>query len=76
MEQLNWTVECVAFVIMIGLSVVVGLYYGCVQGKQNTVSEYLLGGRHMAVLPITMSLITRYCGRCFNRSTVNSARNE
>ncbi|XP_025406239.1 sodium-coupled monocarboxylate transporter 1-like isoform X2 [Sipha flava] len=58
MEQLNWTVECVAFVIMIGLSVVVGLYYGCVQGKQNTVSEYLLGGRHMAVLPITMSLIT------------------
>uniref|UniRef100_A0A2S2Q026 Sodium-coupled monocarboxylate transporter 2 n=1 Tax=Sipha flava TaxID=143950 RepID=A0A2S2Q026_9HEMI len=58
MEQLNWTVECVAFVIMIGLSVVVGLYYGCVQGKQNTISEYLLGGRHMAVLPITMSLIT------------------
>jgi Na+/proline symporter len=57
--QLKWPVECAAFVIMLALSMSVGLYYGCVQGKQNTISEYLLGGRHMSVFPITMSLIAR-----------------
>lgn len=44
---------------MLGLSVLVGLYYGLV-AKQNTVTDYLLGGKHMSVFPITMSLIARY----------------
>lgn len=59
MMVLSWMVEYAAFAVMLGLSVVIGLYYGCVEGKQNTVSEYLLGGKHMSVLPITMSLIAR-----------------
>jgi Na+/proline symporter len=60
MERLNWLVECSAFVLMLGISMVIGLYYGFVEGKQNTISEYLLGGKHMTVFPITMSLIARY----------------
>lgn len=58
-DDMNWMAECVAFAIMLGLSVMVGLYYGCVEGKQNTVSEYLLGGKNMTVFPVTMSLIAR-----------------
>uniref|UniRef100_A0A2S2QY91 Sodium-coupled monocarboxylate transporter 2 n=1 Tax=Sipha flava TaxID=143950 RepID=A0A2S2QY91_9HEMI len=60
MEDLNWIFECSAFAIMLSLSVVVGLYYGCVERKQNTVNEYLLGGKHMSVFPITMSLIASH----------------
>jgi Na+/proline symporter len=59
MENMNWIAEYAAFVIMLGLSVVIGLYYGCFS-KQNTVSDYLLGGKHMSVFPITMSLVARY----------------
>ncbi|XP_015365034.1 PREDICTED: sodium-coupled monocarboxylate transporter 1-like [Diuraphis noxia] len=59
MEQLNWMVEYAAFVIMLGLSIVIGLYYGCFS-KQNTVADYLLGGKHMTVFPITMSLIASH----------------
>ncbi|XP_001948596.2 sodium-coupled monocarboxylate transporter 1 [Acyrthosiphon pisum] len=44
---------------MLGLSVVIGLYYGCVS-KQNTVADYLLGGKHMSVFPITMSLVASH----------------
>lgn len=59
MEQLNWMAEYAAFVIMLGLSLVIGLYYGCVS-KQNTVADYLLGGKHMSVFPITMSLVASH----------------
>lgn len=59
MEQLNWMAEYAAFVIMLGLSVVIGLYYGCIS-KQNTVNDYLLGGKHMSVFPITMSLVASH----------------
>lgn len=60
MESLNWVTEYAAFAVMLGLSMMVGLYFGCVAKQQNTVADYLLGGRHMSVFPITMSLIARY----------------
>ncbi|VVC39885.1 Sodium/solute symporter [Cinara cedri] len=60
MVELNWMVEYVTFAVMLGLSTAVGLYYGCVDGKQNTVSEYFLGGKRMSVFPITMSLIASH----------------
>lgn len=58
-DDMNWMAECVALAVMLSLSVIVGLYYGCVEGNQNTVGEYLLGGKHMTVFPVTMSLIAR-----------------
>lgn len=59
MVEFSWMAEYAAFVVMLSLSMVIGLYFGCVEGKQNTVSEYLLGGKQMSVFPITMSLIAR-----------------
>ena len=40
---------------MISIFVVIGPYYRCVQGKQNTLSEYLLDSKHMTVFPICVS---------------------
>ncbi|KAL5235937.1 hypothetical protein ACI65C_003347 [Semiaphis heraclei] len=59
MEQLNWMAEYAAFIIMLGLSIVIGIYYGF-YSKQNTVNDYLLGGKHMSVFPITLSLIASH----------------
>ncbi|VVC39884.1 Sodium/solute symporter [Cinara cedri] len=60
MQELSWMAEYSVFAFMLGLSMVVGLYFGCVESKQNTVSEYLLGGKRMTVFPITMSLIASH----------------
>lgn len=50
--------DYVLFVSMLLLSTFIGLYYGFVaKTKQNTVKEYLLGGKTMHILPISMSLI-------------------
>lgn len=50
--------DYVLFVSMLLLSTLIGLYYGFVaKTKQNTVKEYLLGGKTMHILPISMSLI-------------------
>lgn len=53
------TIEYVVFVIMLGMSALIGVYYGWYKGNQNTVSEYMLGGKSMSVFPIAMSLIVR-----------------
>ncbi|VVC39883.1 Sodium/solute symporter [Cinara cedri] len=58
--ELSWMAEYAAFAVMLGLSMMIGLYYGCVEAKQNTVNDYLLGGKHMSVFPITMSLIASH----------------
>lgn len=45
-----------AFVAMMLLSALVGVYYGFFK-KQESVDEYFLGGRSMGIFPIAMSLI-------------------
>lgn len=46
------------FVALLGLSTLIGFYYGFVsKHKQNTRAEYILGGRGMAILPIATSLV-------------------
>lgn len=52
-------IEYTVFGSLLGLSALIGLYYGCVKGNQNTVTEYMLGGKKMSVFPIAMSLIAR-----------------
>lgn len=50
--------DYVLFVAMLLLSSLVGVYYGFLaKTKQNTVKEYLLGGKTMHIVPISMSLI-------------------
>lgn len=50
--------DYVLFVGMLALSTLIGIYYGFLaKTKQNTVKEYLLGGKTMHIVPISVSLI-------------------
>lgn len=44
---------------MLGLSIIIGIYFGFFN-KQDTTEEYLLGGKSMKILPVAMSLVARY----------------
>uniref|UniRef100_A0A1B6D5H5 Sodium/solute symporter n=1 Tax=Clastoptera arizonana TaxID=38151 RepID=A0A1B6D5H5_9HEMI len=54
----NW-VEYSVFGSMLGLSALIGFYFGCLK-EQNTVSEYMWGGKKMGVFPVTMSLVASH----------------
>lgn len=56
--KFNW-IEYMTFGSLLGLSALIGIYFGWFKGNQNTVNEYMLGGKHMRVFPIAMSLIAR-----------------
>lgn len=47
------------FFIMLGLSALIGVYFGFFGKKQDNTIEYLLGGKAMSIFPIAMSLIAR-----------------
>lgn len=50
--------DYVLFAAMLFLSTIIGVYYGFLaKTKQNTVKEYLLGGKQMHIVPISLSLI-------------------
>lgn len=51
--------DYVIFSLMLGLSALIGVYFGCFGSKQSTTKEYLLGGKSMKVLPIVISLVSR-----------------
>ncbi|KAF2901934.1 hypothetical protein ILUMI_04247, partial [Ignelater luminosus] len=44
---------------MLGLSVIIGIYFGFFD-KQDTTEEYLLGGKSMKILPVAMSLVASH----------------
>lgn len=41
-------------------SVAIGLYFGLFSNKEQTTAEYLHGGFQMQVVPIAISLVTRF----------------
>lgn len=47
------------FAGMLGISVLIGIYFGFCGNKQNTKEEYLLGGKTMKAFPIAISLVAR-----------------
>jgi Na+/proline symporter len=53
------TIDYCVFSGMLVISVLIGVYFGCLTGGQNSVAEYLLGSKAMQTFPITMSLISR-----------------
>ncbi|BET02958.1 Sodium:solute symporter family [Nesidiocoris tenuis] len=55
----DW-VEYIVFTMMLCISAFIGIYFGCIKGGQDTVTGYLLGGKKMTVLPISVSLVTTY----------------
>lgn len=48
------------FGVMLLVSALIGVYYGCFGTRQSTAEEYLLGGKSMGIFPIAMSLVARY----------------
>ncbi|CAH0545847.1 unnamed protein product [Brassicogethes aeneus] len=58
MQLLSFTwADYALFFSMFFLSVLIGIYFGCFQKKNDTPEEYLLGNRNMNIFPIAMSLI-------------------
>ncbi|XP_020293871.1 sodium-coupled monocarboxylate transporter 1-like isoform X2 [Pseudomyrmex gracilis] len=55
----GWT-DYILFGGLLGISVLIGVYFGFFSTKQNTTTEYLLGGKTMSFFPISMSLIARF----------------
>lgn len=55
-DFLDYTV----FFLMLFVSAMIGVYFAFfAKIKQNTTSEYLMGGKTMGIFPISMSLIAR-----------------
>nr|XP_026496581.1 sodium-coupled monocarboxylate transporter 1-like [Vanessa tameamea] len=58
MQRFTW-VDYVVFVFMLAISAFVGVYWGFFK-KQTTQNDYLLGGRNMKVIPVSMSLVASF----------------
>ncbi|XP_014257185.2 sodium-coupled monocarboxylate transporter 2-like [Cimex lectularius] len=50
--------EYLVFILMLGISGVIGFYYGFIKTSPETVFNYLFGGKKMTTFPIAMSLIS------------------
>ncbi|KAL3847667.1 hypothetical protein ACJMK2_018567 [Sinanodonta woodiana] len=53
-------VDYIIFAITLVVSLGIGIYYAISGGKQRTTSEYLVGNRRMAVLPVAISLMATF----------------
>ena len=54
-------VDYVVFSIMLLISALIGVWYGCGPGgKQKTTAEYLLANRKMRHFPVAISLLVSY----------------
>ncbi|XP_038208184.1 sodium-coupled monocarboxylate transporter 1-like isoform X1 [Zerene cesonia] len=58
MQKFSW-VDYIVFIFMLAISAFVGVYWGFFK-KQTTQNDYLLGGRNMKVLPVSMSLVASF----------------
>jgi Na+/proline symporter len=52
--------DYVVFILTIVVSLGIGIYYALSGGRQRTTSEYLVGNRKMAVLPVAISLMVSF----------------
>ncbi|XP_076751553.1 sodium-coupled monocarboxylate transporter 1 [Xylocopa sonorina] len=61
LQQLSfgWT-DYTLFSGLLGISVLIGIYFGCFGKKQDNATEYLLGGKTMTCFPVAMSLIASH----------------
>lgn len=55
----GWT-DYTLFGGLLGISVLIGIYFGCFGKKQDNTTEYLLGGKTMSCFPVGMSLIASH----------------
>lgn len=63
LQKFGWP-DYVVFVLMLVSCVGIGIYFGFFEKKAkkgtDEESDYLVGGRTMGVIPISLSLIARY----------------
>ncbi|XP_063918245.1 sodium-coupled monocarboxylate transporter 1-like isoform X1 [Zophobas morio] len=52
--------DYVIFGCMLGISAIIGIYFGCFGTKQSTPVEYLMGGKKMGAVPIAVSLVASH----------------
>ncbi|XP_032679849.1 sodium-coupled monocarboxylate transporter 1-like [Odontomachus brunneus] len=55
----GWT-DYTLFGGLLGVSMLIGVYFGFFSTKQDNTTEYLLGGKTMSFVPISMSLIASH----------------
>lgn len=59
MKHLDW-LDLFLFSCMLIVSALIGVYFAYFASvKQNTTSEYLMGGKSLGIFPVTMSLVAR-----------------
>ncbi|XP_034235263.1 sodium-coupled monocarboxylate transporter 2-like [Thrips palmi] len=58
-DLFGW-VDYLVLALTLGISLLVGLYYGCCGSRQSTEGEYLLGNKEMKMTPVAISLIAGY----------------
>lgn len=59
------SVDYSVFSALLAIFLVIGLYFGISNRKNQSAEEYLRGGRRMRPLPIAFSLVARYVTNCF-----------
>lgn len=52
--------EYVVFILVLVASLGIGVFYGFFGKKNSTNEEFLMAGRSMSILPVTLSLLCRY----------------
>lgn len=52
--------DYIVFAIMLGISLLIGLYYALKDRKKKTVDEFLLGGRKLKIFPVAMSILASF----------------
>lgn len=58
LQRFSWT-DYVVFIAMFVLCILIGIYFGFMK-KSMGESDYLMGGRNMLVLPISLSLVASF----------------
>lgn len=53
-------VDYITFGSTVLISLSIGIYFAISGGKQKTTGEYLMGNRHMKVVPVALSLMVTY----------------
>lgn len=51
------TVDYLVFTLMLAISAGIGVFYGCFSKRQKTTKDFLMGGRNMGTIPVTLSLL-------------------
>ncbi|OXA55751.1 Sodium-coupled monocarboxylate transporter 1 [Folsomia candida] len=54
------TIDYLVFTIMLAISTGIGVFYGCFGNRQKTTKDFLMGGRTMGLIPVTLSLLANY----------------